>query len=146
MRPTGRLSFNLMSAFYAADDPQPAPFDERYGEDLQTAEFSRKRVLTVTEPTKLDDAAEARFVIVTNLSGSELTTFPDEVTAAKLAKQVLRVGFSRDRLPLRLLPCVPGSTSAGTPQPLWLAPGAEVWIAPESTEPVRCRVVTVPGS
>jgi hypothetical protein len=153
---TSQLRLHLNGAHFHPAEQQPTAIDLRYGETIDSEELPVNRLATTETPAKLNfgDLLNPRLVVIRNLAGAYLETFPDEEGAAALAKQVLRVGVlpagennpTAADLPLRLLPREAGRTLGGS-QALWLADDVEVWIAPEDSEqPVLMRATIFPGN
>lgn len=142
--------------FHPAED-RPTPLDYRYSEQLETPDLPGRKLLRVDGvgpvPLGID---QPRLVIVRNRAGADLQRYPTGDEAAALAQCVLRVGvfaagfvtggMDATLLPLRLLPVRPGEMLGGV-QALWLAPGAELWLAPENPDyPVPCHILICGGA
>ena len=169
MPDTIRVYCHLQGGIFHPADDRPTPIDYRCGEIVQSSELPAKRLKLIDRPAMLERPfPNPRLVIVRNRAGADLERYPDGEAAARLERSVLRlsvfgagvldVGRTSVRpavisqemtaalLPLRLLPCRPGVAQGGA-QAFWLAPGAELWLAPEDPNcPVPVHVLWCPGS
>ncbi len=148
MMPDCQIILNLNGAFMHPLTNQPRQLDFRYVEEVATLESPVERFLEVLAPQDVDFSGikNPRLVILQNLTGTRLTTFPSEEEKAILERSVLRYGLGGGRRDGLLLPAVPGVRPGGAAA-MWIGPGASVQIAPETDGlAVSVRLLILPGS
>lgn len=143
----GRLSVVITGA-YAHPFDQTA-IDARYGELVDSPDLPHKTLQHVGgEAVPLDTGARAaRFVLITNATGSELERYPTPAEAAALRRCVLLVCDQAGRAICALPPADPGRMPQGCSQPLFLAEGVRLTLRAAHPD-AQCvaRVVAVPGA
>ena len=147
MVPDCQIILNLNGAFMHPLTDQPRTLDFRYVEEVATIESPIERFLDVSAVQDVDFGGikNPRAVIVHNITGSRLQTFPSDEEKAILERSVLRYGLGGGRRDGRLLPALPGARPGGTVA-LWIGPGASVQIAPETEGlTVSVRLLILPG-
>ena len=147
-----RLSIAATGAYMHPLGDQ-TPIDCRYGEHIDSEELPHRYYARVSaaELVEYGRLVNPRCVVVWNMAGQDLLTFPDEEEAARLARQDLLVGLTDgDHLTIPaarqlIRPAKVGSGLAGNAI-LWLEPGARVILLPRHAGTVvPARILVLPG-
>jgi hypothetical protein len=136
-----RLVMNGCGCVYNDNDQQP--IDIRFSLPLSGTEFpTQKRVTVGAEWVKVrpGDVPPPHYVTITNMTGTEIASYPDDATKAAIARSVLEIAFA-DLVPRIWLhaPRV-GEDPMGGVAALQLIDGQELWMRARNPDaPVSVR-------